>query len=214
MRAPSDARIRLAAGGCAGFPFGSGCRWLNSYGVTTIRIYTLAPDIPTCLCNVILTGRRDDVGNHCSDAQRGTGKTLLCQVLASSLAPDMQVIAIDADPTGALSRWAERAYEGAAFEVIAEADETRLAHLIAAKADAADLTGRYCRLRQPCRDGGDDECRPGVGPVFGWGGRFTEAERTVNLVAALARAARRDIPTRVIMNRVKRTTLPVMPSVR
>jgi chromosome partitioning protein len=37
---------------------------------------------------------------------------------------------------------------------------------------------------------------------------ITEAERTIGLVAALARAARRDTPTRVIMNRVKRTTLP------
>ena len=55
------------------------------------------------------------------------------------MAADMRIVAIDADPTGALSRWAERAYEGPQFEMVAEADETRLAHLIAAKADAADL---------------------------------------------------------------------------
>lgn len=36
---------------------------------------------------------------------------------------------------------------------------------------------------------------------------ITEAERTIGLVAALARAARRDIPARVLVNRVKRTTL-------
>jgi len=69
----------------------------------------------------------------------GTGKTLLCQALTCLLAPEMQVVTIDADPTSALSRWAERAYEGPPFESVAEADETRLAHLIAAKADAADL---------------------------------------------------------------------------
>ena len=57
----------------------------------------------------------------------GAGKTLLCQVLASFLAADLKVVAIDADPTGALSRWASRAYEGPAFETLAEADETRLA---------------------------------------------------------------------------------------
>ena len=34
----------------------------------------------------------------------------------------------------------------------------------------------------------------------------SEAERTVQLVEALARAARRDIPARVVLNRVKRTT--------
>jgi chromosome partitioning protein len=63
----------------------------------------------------------------------GAGKTLICQVLASMLAADMRVVAIDADPTGALSRWASRAYEGPPFETVAEADETRLAHLIAAR---------------------------------------------------------------------------------
>jgi cellulose biosynthesis protein BcsQ len=69
----------------------------------------------------------------------GAGKTLLCQVLASVLSADMRIVAIDADPTGALSRWAGRAYEGAAFETIAETDETRLAHLIHAKGNTADL---------------------------------------------------------------------------
>ncbi len=51
----------------------------------------------------------------------------------------MCVVAIDADPTEALSRWATRVHEGAPFEAITEPDETRLAHLIAAKADDADL---------------------------------------------------------------------------
>jgi chromosome partitioning protein len=127
----------------------------------------------------------------------GAGKTLLCQVLASLLAADMRVVAIDADPTGALSRWAEKAYEGAAFEVVAEADETRLAHLIAAKAETADLVvvdtaGFGNRAATVAMTSADAVLVPSlVGEAD-----ITEAERTVGLVSALARAARRDIPVR------------------
>jgi chromosome partitioning protein len=138
----------------------------------------------------------------------GAGKTLLCQVLASLLSVKMRVVAIDADPTGALSRWAGRAYEGAVFETVAEADETRLAHLIAAKVDAVDLVlvdtaGFGNRAATVAMTSADAVLVPSlVGEAD-----VTEAERTVGLVAALARAARRDIPVRVVMNRVKRTTL-------
>jgi chromosome partitioning protein len=138
----------------------------------------------------------------------GAGKTLICQVLASMLAADMRVVAIDADPTGALSRWASRAYEGAPFEAAAEADETRLAHLIAAKADSVDLVlvdtaGFGNRAATVAMTSADAVVVPSlVGEAD-----ITEAERTISLVAALARAARRDIPVRVLMNRIKRTTL-------
>jgi chromosome partitioning protein len=138
----------------------------------------------------------------------GAGKTLICQVLASMLATDMWVVAIDADPTGALSRWASRAYEGPPFETVAEADETRLAHLIAAKADSADLVlvdtaGFGNRAATVAMTSADAVVVPSlVGEAD-----ITEAERTIGLVAALARAARRDIPVRVLMNRIKRTTL-------
>jgi chromosome partitioning protein len=138
----------------------------------------------------------------------GAGKTLLCQVLASLLAPEMSVVAIDADPTTALSRWAERAYEGAPFESLAEADETRLAHLIAAKVDTANLVlvdtaGFGNRSATVAMTSADAVLVPSlVGEAD-----VTEAERTVNLVLALGRAARRDIPARVLLNRAKRTTL-------
>ncbi len=138
----------------------------------------------------------------------GVGKTLLCQLLAGALAADMRVVAIDADPTCALSRWADRAYEGPAFETVAEADETRLAHLIAARADLADLVlvdtagfgNRAATVAMTSADGVLVPSLVGEADV-------TEAERTVGLVAALARAARRDIPARVVLNRIKRTTL-------
>src|SRR3954470_19359606 len=138
----------------------------------------------------------------------GAGKTLLCQVLACLLAPEMQVVTIDADPTGALSRWAERAYEGPPFESAAEADETRLAHLIAAKADAVDLVlvdtaGFGNRAAAVAMTSADAVLIPSLSGEAD----VTEAEKTVRLVEGLARAARRDIPARVLLNRVKRTTL-------
>lgn len=40
---------------------------------------------------------------------------------------------------------------------------------------------------------------------------ITEAEKTVRLVEGLARAARRDIPARVLLNRVKRNSLAMRP---
>jgi chromosome partitioning protein len=138
----------------------------------------------------------------------GTGKTLAVQILVSFLAADMKVVAIDADPTEALSRWAARTHEGAAFEAVAEADETRLAHLIASKADTADLVlvdtaGFGNRAATVAMTSADAVLVPSlVGEAD-----VTEAERTVGLVAALAKAARREIPVRVVMNRVKRTTL-------
>ena len=141
-------------------------------------------------------------------AKGGTGKTLLCEVLAVALASKLRVVAIDADPTCALSRWAERAYEGEAFDCVAEVDETRLAHLIGTKGDAADLVlvdtaGFGNRAATVAMTSADAVLVPSlVGEAD-----VTEAERTVNLVAALARAARREIPTKVLLNRVKRTTL-------
>jgi chromosome partitioning protein len=138
----------------------------------------------------------------------GVGKTLLCQILASALAGRMRVVALDADPTAALSRWAARAYEGAPFETVAEAGEARLAHLIAAKAEAADLVlvdtaGFGNRAASVAMTSADAVIVPAlVGEAD-----ITEAERAISLVAALARAARRDIPARVLLNRVRRTTL-------
>jgi chromosome partitioning protein len=137
----------------------------------------------------------------------GTGKTLICQTLACSLAGACRLVVLDADPTGAFSRWATRAYEGPAFVTEAEADETRLAHLIATKSDTADLVlvdtaGFGNRAASVAMTSADAV----LVPTLAGEADVTEAERTVQLVEALARAARRDIPARVVLNRVKRTT--------
>ena len=99
-------------------------------------------------------------------------------------------------------------YEGPPFEVLAEPDETRLAHLIAAKADEMDLVvvdtaGFGNRAATVAMTSADVVLVPSLAGEAD----VTEAEKTVRLVEGLARAARRDIPARVILNRVKRTTL-------
>ena len=138
----------------------------------------------------------------------GTGKTTLAMILAAALAPEGSVIVLDADPTAAFSRWAATAYEGAPFETIAETDETGLAHLIAAKADAAglvlvDTAGFGNRAATVAMTSADAVLVPALSSEAD----VTEAEKTVRLVEGLARAARRAIPARVVLNRVRRTTL-------
>lgn len=143
-----------------------------------------------------------------ASSKGGPGKTTLCQVLAGSLARKMRVTVIDADPTLAISRWAANAYEGPEIDVVAEADETRLAHLIAAKADEADVVlvdtaGFGNRAATVAMTSADAVLIPSLAGEAD----VTEAEKTVRLVEGLARAARREIPARVVLNRVKKTGL-------
>jgi chromosome partitioning protein len=143
-----------------------------------------------------------------ASSKGGPGKTTLCQVLAASLAPHLRVVVLDADPTAAVSRWAANAYEGPALDVMAEVDEARLAHLIAAKADAADVVlvdtaGFGNRAATVAMTSADAVLVPSLAGEAD----ITEAEKTVRLVEGLARAARRPIPARVVLNRVKKTGL-------
>jgi len=143
-----------------------------------------------------------------ASSKGGPGKTTLCQLLAGSLADELQLVLLDADPSQALSRWAKSAYEGAPFESVAEPDEERLAHLIAAKADTADLVivdtaGFGNRAASVAMTSADAV----LIPTLSGEADVTEAEKTMRLVQGLARAARREIPARVLLNRVRKTTL-------
>jgi chromosome partitioning protein len=143
-----------------------------------------------------------------ASSKGGPGKTTLCQLLAGTLAGELRLIVLDADPTQALSRWATTAYEGPAFETQAEPDEARLAHLIAAKADLGELVivdtaGFGNRAASVAMTSADAV----LVPALSGEADITEAEKTIRLVEGLARAARREIPARVVLNRVKKTTL-------
>jgi chromosome partitioning protein len=144
-----------------------------------------------------------------ASSKGGPGKTTLAALIAGSLAAEgVPVVALDADPTGALSRWAGTAYEGATLEVRHETDEERLAHLIGEAAGRAavvvvDTAGFGNRAATVAMTSADAV----LVPMLAGEADVTEAERTVRLVDALAAAARRPIPARVLMNRVRATTL-------
>jgi chromosome partitioning protein len=143
-----------------------------------------------------------------ASSKGGPGKTTVCQLLAGSLASELNLVLLDADPSQALSRWAKSAYEGASFETVAELDETRLAHLIAARAETADLVivdtaGFGNRAASVAMTSADTV----IVPTLSGEADVTEAEKTMRLIEGLARAARREIPARVLLNRVRKTTL-------
>lgn len=144
-----------------------------------------------------------------ASSKGGPGKTTLSMLLAGSLAAEgLAVVALDADPTQAFSRWATSAYEGTAFETHAEADETRLAHLIDLKARTADIVivdtaGFGNRAAAVAMTSADVILVPSLSGEAD----VTEAEKTVRLAEGLARAARRDIPAFVVLNKVRRTQL-------
>lgn len=143
-----------------------------------------------------------------ASSKGGPGKTTLAQILVGSLAADgAKVAALDADPTGGFSRWASQLYEGPPFVCHHEADEARLAHLIhrtAAEADVvvvdtAGFGNRAATVAMTAADAVLIPMVPGEGDV-------TEATRTVELVAGVASAARREIPARVLLNRMRVAT--------
>jgi chromosome partitioning protein len=144
-----------------------------------------------------------------ASSKGGPGKTTVAMLLAGSLASEgLRVAALDADPTQAFARWAANAYEGAAFESHAEADETRLAHLIDSTAVTADVVivdtaGFGNRAAAVAMTSADAV----LVPTLSGEADVTEAEKTVRLAEGLARAARREIPTAVLLNRVRRTQL-------
>jgi chromosome partitioning protein len=144
-----------------------------------------------------------------ASSKGGPGKTTIAMLLAGSLAAEgRRVVALDADPTLAFSRWAANAYEGPAFETFAEADETRLAHLIDAQAAKADIVivdtaGFGNRSAAVAMTSADAV----LVPTLSGEADVTEAEKTVRLAEGLARAARREIPTAVLLNKVRRTQL-------
>jgi len=144
-----------------------------------------------------------------ASSKGGPGKTTVAMLLAGRLAADgLRVAALDADPSLALSRWARNAYEGPAFAIHAEADETRLAHLIDAESRTATIvlvdTAGFGNLAANVAMTSADAV---LIPALSGEADITEAEKTVRLVEGLARAARRDIPARVLLNRMRRTQL-------
>ncbi len=143
-----------------------------------------------------------------ASSKGGPGKTTLAELIVGSLAADgVNVVALDADPTGGLSRWTSRLYEGPRFNCHHEADEARLAHLIHRVSKEADVVvvdtagfgNRAATVAMTAADVVLIPMVPGEGDL-------TEAARTVELVSGVASAARREIPARVVFNRIRSST--------
>ena len=143
-----------------------------------------------------------------ASSKGGPGKTTLAQLIVGTLAGEgVSVAALDADPTGGLSRWASRLYEGPPFACHHEAEDARLAHLIHRVAqevevvvvDTAGFGNRAATVAMTAADAVLIPMVPGEADV-------TEAARTLELVAGVSAAARREIPARVVLNRVRSAT--------
>jgi chromosome partitioning protein len=143
-----------------------------------------------------------------ASSKGGPGKSTLAEIIVGTLAAEgVSVVALDADPTGCLSRWASKLYEGPAFACHHEAEDARLAHLIHRVAqeaevvvvDTAGFGNRAATVAMTAADVVLIPMVPGEGDI-------TEAARTVELVSGVASAARRDIPARIVMNRIRPMT--------
>ncbi|MDN3563143.1 AAA family ATPase [Paeniroseomonas aquatica] len=137
----------------------------------------------------------------------GAGKTTLCQVVAGYLAGQCRVAVIDADPEQSLSRWVKQTYEGPPIDVHAEGDETGLASLIGTVADSCDLliidtAGFANRAALVAMTA----CDLVLVPCLSAEADLAGTEKTVRMVAGLAKAARRQIDVRVLLNRTKART--------
>lgn len=144
-----------------------------------------------------------------ASSKGGSAKTTTAALLAARLAADgVSVAVVDADPNGSFARWASRYYEGPAIEVRAEAEEGALARTIAQLAkthsavlvDTAGFATRSALLAIASADAVLIPVLPGEAELH-------EAERTARLVEDAATAARRPIPSRVLVSRTKKTTL-------
>lgn len=141
-----------------------------------------------------------------ANSKGGTGKTLACSLLCARLAADgVQVVAIDADPNRTLYEWHNQVYEGTPFDCRAEADAARLAHMIPELADSYPIliidTAGFGNQSAAAAMASADAV---LVPTTTSRADVVETGRTVRLAEGLAKAARRQVPVRVLGNRIKR----------
>jgi len=145
-----------------------------------------------------------------ASSKGGVGKTTLARIIAASAAAAGTLVTVlDADPNAAFAGWASEVYEGPSLTVIAEADQDAVARHIDALAGRDDFTvidtAGFQNLAANVAMVGADAV---LIPTLPGRDELRETARTVERARALARAARRDIPVRIVVTRAQpRTTL-------
>ncbi|CAM4012938.1 ParA protein (plasmid) [Roseomonas mucosa] len=139
----------------------------------------------------------------------GCGKSTLGRAMSALLAREGASFAVvDADPNKALSRWLTAIYEGPEITHCAEANEDRLAHLIAELRDQHDLvlvdTAGFENLGSSVAIASADAvlipCKASEADLY-------EARTTATKVKSLSVTTRRTIPAWVILNSVRTTAV-------
>jgi chromosome partitioning protein len=135
----------------------------------------------------------------------GCSKTTTVMLLSANLASQgYRVAAVDADRNQSFAAWHSQAYEGVAFECRSEVDHIKVVDLAGELSDRHDVvlvdTAGFESLTAASAIGMADfvliPCMPDRGSV-------RETMRTVQQVASLSKAARRQIPHAVLLTRWK-----------
>ncbi|SDB71449.1 chromosome partitioning protein [Belnapia rosea] len=138
----------------------------------------------------------------------GAGKTTVTEALVCKLASECRIAVIDADPELFYTKWSEKFFSPTAtYTLYTETNEAALAHLIFKVAGECDLLlldtpGAANRAASIAMTAADLV----IVPVKTSEGDVSGAQRTVELVSGLAKAARREIPARVLINNFKAGT--------
>ena len=138
----------------------------------------------------------------------GVGKSVLAAVVAGSLADQgIDVALLDSDPNGGSHRWATQTRSGRSIRAYAEADAEKLAELL------PTLAAQHASLVVDTAGFGNQAAAVAIAgadlvlvPVTPGEGDLVEAQRTVSFVGGLSRSTRREIPVRVVANRIRRGT--------
>ena len=140
-----------------------------------------------------------------ANSKGGTGKTLVCAVLCARLASDgVRVAAIDADPNRTLYEWRSQSTKVPPSSAGQSPMRPVGAHDPGASGHLPPAPHRHRRLRQPVGYRGHGVGRRGPIPTTTSRADVVETGKTVRLAEGLAKAARRQVPVRVVGNRIKR----------
>jgi chromosome partitioning protein len=138
-----------------------------------------------------------------ASAKGGCGKSALTAALAVNLAArDYKVAIVDADPNEGISSWHREAYEGPALTVSAESRHLEIVDHVQALAEKHDITFvDTAGFSNQCSAMAMGTADLVLIPVLPDRQSVVEGMRTAKHVENFAKAARREIPYRIVLSR-------------